>query len=254
MDVPRYAREKSESGIYHIMIRGINRQDIFEDNDDRQRFIETIKKYKTVSKYEVHGYCLMSNHVHMLIKEVEEPISMAIKRICGSYVYWYNMRYNRCGHLFQERYKSEIVEDEGYYLTVLRYIHQNPVNAGLSTHVKEYEWSSYREYIGKTEITDIDLALELFSDDRRKAVELFDKYMNEENDDKCLEYSKKSAKTDKEVRGYFVAAGVNNISDLQHQEKFKRDEIIRVVKSIDGVSIRQLSRITGIPKSVIDRM
>jgi len=73
MDVPRYAREKSESGIYHIMIRGINRQDIFEDNEDRQRFIETIKKYKTVSKYEVHGYCLMSNHVHMLIKEVEEP-------------------------------------------------------------------------------------------------------------------------------------------------------------------------------------
>ena len=71
--MPRYAREKSESGTYHIMIRGINRQDIFEDNDDRQRFIETIKKYKTVSKYEVHGYCLMSNHVHMLIKEVKEP-------------------------------------------------------------------------------------------------------------------------------------------------------------------------------------
>ena len=100
----RYARRKSESGIYHITLRGINRQDIFEDKEDRQRFIETIKHYKTVSQYEIYGYYLMSNHVHLLVGEKDESLATAIKRISGSYVYWYNKKYGRCGHLFQERY------------------------------------------------------------------------------------------------------------------------------------------------------
>lgn len=145
----RYARRKSKSGIYHIMLRGINRQDIFEDDEDRQRLLETIKHYKTVSDYEIYGYCLMSNHVHLLLAEKEEPLSLAIKRISSSYVYWYNWKYGRCGHLFQDRFKSEIVEDEGYLLTVLRYIHQNPVKAGLVKDVKEFAWSSHHEYLGE---------------------------------------------------------------------------------------------------------
>ena len=102
----RYARRKSESGIYHIMLRGINRQDIFEDEEDKKRFIETIKHYKTVSQYEMYGYCLMSNHVHLLVGEKDESLAAAIKRISGSYVYWYNKKYGRCGHLFQERYNE----------------------------------------------------------------------------------------------------------------------------------------------------
>ena len=85
--MPRYARRKSESGIYHIMLRGSNRQDIFGDDEDRQRFIETIKHYKTISHYEIYGYCLMSNHVHLLVGEKDETLATAIKRISGSYVY-----------------------------------------------------------------------------------------------------------------------------------------------------------------------
>mgnify|MGYP000862516675 CR=1 FL=1 len=80
----------------------------------------------------------MSNHVYLLLTETEEPISVAIKRICSSYVYWYNWKYGRCGHLFQERYKSETVENDAYLLTELRYIHQNPVKAGLSRSIRDY--------------------------------------------------------------------------------------------------------------------
>jgi putative transposase len=252
--MPRYAREKSKSGIYHIMLRGINRQDIFEDDEDRQRFIETIKQYKTVNKYEIYGYCLMSNHVHLLLGEKEESLSQAIKRICGSFVYWYNWKYGRCGHLFQERYKSETVEDERYFITVLRYIHQNPVKAGLSRNTGEYIWGSYNEYIKKETITDVNTALEMFSSDRIKAVEQFQKYMNEPNEDKCLEYEEKRKITDNEVKIYLTELGVSNISDLQQSEKNKRNEIIKSMKSIEGITIRQLSRITGISKSVIDRI
>ena len=118
------ARERSNTGIYHIMIRGINRQAIFEDDEDRMRFIDTLREYKDISKYEIYGYCLMYNHMHLLIKEIDESISLIIKRICSSYVHWYNTKNERLGHLFQERFKSEVVENDGYFLTVLRYIRE----------------------------------------------------------------------------------------------------------------------------------
>jgi REP element-mobilizing transposase RayT len=121
------------------MIRGINRQAIFEDDEDRIRFIDTLREYKDISKYEIYGYCLMDNHIHLLIKEIDESISLIIKRISSSYVHWYNTKYERLGHLFQERFRSEVVEDDGYFLTVLRYIHQNPVKAKIAENVGQAE-------------------------------------------------------------------------------------------------------------------
>jgi len=135
----RRARVRSNTGIYHVMIRGINRQAIFEDDEDRIRFIDTLREYKDISKYEIYGYCLMDNHIHLLIKEIDESISLIIKRISSSYVHWYNTKYERLGHLFQERFRSEVVEDDGYFLTVLRYIHQNPVKAKIAENVGQAE-------------------------------------------------------------------------------------------------------------------
>ena len=93
--------KRNNTGIYHIMLRGINRQTIFEDNEDMIRFLDTLARYKDDCLLELYSYCLMGNHVHLLMKTAE-PISKIIKRICSSYVYWYNKRYERCGHLFQE--------------------------------------------------------------------------------------------------------------------------------------------------------
>lgn len=109
------------------MLRGINGQIIFEEDYDKKKFIETIKTYKAISGYKIFAYCLMSNHIHLLIKVEIEDLDLIIKRIAGSYVYWYNWKYKRTGHLFQDRYKSEPVEDDEYFLTVVRYIHQNPM-------------------------------------------------------------------------------------------------------------------------------
>jgi len=129
--MPRQARRKSESGIYHIMLRGINQQQIFEDEEDSLRFLETLLKYKEQCGYEIYAYCLMGNHIHILLKEGKENLTLVLKRIAGSYVYWYNWKYRRSGHLFQDRFKSEPVEDDEYFLTVIRYIHQNPIKAGI---------------------------------------------------------------------------------------------------------------------------
>lgn len=251
--MPRQARKKSATGIYHVMLRGINKQNIFEDDEDRRKFLETIKYYKEISKYEIYSYCLMNNHIHLLVKEMGESISDIVKRISSSYVYWYNQKYARCGHLFQERFRSETVEEGAYFLIVLRYIHQNPVKGGITTGIKKYSWSSYGEYIGDPVFTDVDFALNMFSTDRVKAIQLFQKYMDEENKDQCLEYNQKTAISDQEVMNYIHKLGLGNICELQRLKKEQRDKIIRDMKKLEGITIRQLARVTGISKSVIDR-
>lgn len=252
--MPRHAREKSDIGIFHIILRGINKQTIFEDDEDRERFIETVERFKAVSKYEIYAYCLMSNHVHLLLKENKEPISAAIKRISASYVYWYNSKYGRCGHLFQERYKSEVIEDDAYLLTALRYIHQNPVKAGIARDSQDYKWSSYNDYIKKPTITDVGYILDIFSTNRERALALFIEHNNKQNNDKCLDNEEKVRLSDHEVREYFEKVGIWDISKIRQLERDRRNEIIRTMKIIDGVTVRQLSKLTGISKSVIDRI
>jgi len=148
-------------------MRGINRQRIFEDDEDDEdyeRFIETLKSYKALSGYEIYAYCLMGNHFHLLLKVGKEDLELVVKRIAGSYVYWYNLKYGRCGHLFQDRYKSEVVEEDPYLLTVIRYIHQNPIKAGLCNCVSEYKYSSYGEYIAEdSRLVDVSLGIRMTS-------------------------------------------------------------------------------------------
>lgn len=252
--MPRTPRIRSGSGCYHVMLRGINRQTIFESDDDRHKFISTLKEYIDAEKLILYGYCLMNNHVHLLVKEQEDDISTAIKRISGSYVFWYNKKYERCGHLFQERFKSEPIETDAYLMTALRYIHQNPIKAKLCKDMMDYKWMSYKEYIKKPIIIESEFCLNLFSNNRKTAIELFREYTNEQNEDICLEIDDYYKLTDDEVIEMICDMGVRNISELQQFEKQKRNSILKKMKSIKGVTIRQLARITGISKSLISNL
>ena len=101
--MPRKARIVSATKIYHVMLRGVNQQLIFEDEEDFQYFITILSTCKEICGYKIFAYCLMSNHIHLLIEEGEEALAKIIKRICNRYVYWYNHKYDRIGHLFQRR-------------------------------------------------------------------------------------------------------------------------------------------------------
>lgn len=147
----RGARMKSRSGIYHVMLRGANRQEIFHDDEDCIKFLDIIGKYKMKSGLEVYAWCLMNNHVHLLLKEGNEDISITMKRIGVSFVCHYNWKYKTTGHLFQDRFKSENVETNKYLFTVIRYIHQNPVKAGIVNRVDDWRWSSCLGYYGKND-------------------------------------------------------------------------------------------------------
>ncbi len=129
--MPRRTIHKSNTGIYHVILRGLNKQRIFEDDEDFEKFLKTLETNNESSGYVIYAYCLMTNHIHLLMKEGAEDLGTVFKRVGATYVYWYNWKYSRRGHLFQDRYKSEAVETNAYFLTVLRYIHQNPIKAGI---------------------------------------------------------------------------------------------------------------------------
>jgi len=249
--MPRNARVKSESGIYHIMLRGINQQLIFEDEEDNRKFLEILNDCKAVSGYKLFAYCLMGNHIHLLIKVEKEELEQIFKRIGGRYVYWYNGKYSRVGHLFQDRYKSEPVETDDYFLTVLRYIHQNPVNANISKKVDGYLWSSYNEYINPKvgQLTDIGFVLEMIGKTE------FVRFNNQVNEDKCLELEEKKFRlTDEQAKKEMAKISkCDNSSEFQELDIKKRDKFIKAFKEND-MSVRQISRLTGVNFGIIRKI
>lgn len=257
----RRAREISGTGIYHVMMRGINRQNIFEDDEDFTRFVELL--FQMVCPVDDNGkplpprcifyaYCLMTNHVHLLIREVTESLSSVIKRIGVSYAQYYNKKYQHFGHLFQDRFRSEPVNDNAYFFTLLQYIHQNPVAAGISTDIGSYKWSSWGEYErtgnGIQTICNTKAVLaRLPLDDLRALVnELLPK------NTMILDFdSGSSVKTDEEIKEFLSNNyGLEKPANLQYYAKERRDDILRDAKVFGG-SIRQLVRLTGISFTII---
>ena len=153
--MPRQARKKSATGIYHVMLRGINRSTIFHEDEDRIRFLRNIKDSMTLGDEQaegatkitpaiLHAYCLMDNHAHLLLQEGSGTLSEIMKRIGIRYASYYKWKYQSTGHVFQDRFRSQPVEDDGYFLAVFRYIALNPVRAGVAKEPGEYNWCSYR--------------------------------------------------------------------------------------------------------------
>ena len=207
-------------------------------------------KCKAISGYEIFAYCLMHNHVHLLIKENQEGIAQIFKRIGVRYVSWYNWKYDRRGPLFQDRFKSEPIEDDRYLLAVLRYIHHNPMEAKIVNRLKKYPYSSYPAYAYRKQdaLVDKDMILKMMS------VVQFIKYHQSKTEEKVMEYADESRITDAEGK-----ALINKISGCSNAEEFlkldekKREEYIREIRS-KGMSIRQISRLTGVSIGVIRRI
>ena len=263
--MPRKAREKSGTGIYHVMLRGINHQDIFEERSDYWKFLKLLRLqahpedelgHPLPPHCIVYAYCLMSNHVHLLLRELDEGLTPPIKSISIAYAQYFNLKYERSGHLFQDRFKSEPVNDMGYFATLLRYIHQNPIAAGIASSVDSYTWSSWCEYddtkpcslpvcttqhvfgrISKEDLT------ALVNDPLPKAINILD-FGNETavrvTDDKVREYLQTICDSD-------------NLTEIQHYAKDHRNDIIRMAKEY-GASIRQISRITGVSEGIIRKI
>jgi len=245
----RLPRKKSRTGVYHVMLRGIDKRNIFLHDKDKEKFLYYLFKAKELGGFELYGYCLMDNHVHILLKEGEE-LGKSIKRITVGYVQWHNRKYGRTGHLFQNRYKSEAVENDRYLIAVARYIHQNPVKAKMVEKVEKYKWSSYKDYIfsynNESTETDTEFIMGYFG-----AQEDFQDYMKKPNDDEFLEYETNRNYTEEQLKN--IVGSKMGPEDIAKLPKEERDRIIHDVYELTGASIRQLSRVTGIGRGIIQR-
>lgn len=148
--MPRRKRRESSTGIYHVMARGNNQNWIFKDEQDKGKLYSIIKEVKEDHPFKMYAYCIMNNHYHLMVKEEDHQLNDFIKVINQRYAAYYNKNRHIIGHVFQDRYKSEPVEDNVYFLGLLRYIHLNPVEAGIVQDPYQYKWCSYKEYFYET--------------------------------------------------------------------------------------------------------
>ncbi|NLX83640.1 MAG: transposase [Clostridiales bacterium] len=241
--------------MYHIMLRGTNKQNIFHDQEDYQCFLKGLEKYRLLCGFHLYAYCLMPNHVHLLLREDEEGevIGSIMLRLTTWYVYRYNTKYERSGALFEGRFKSEPVEDDRYFLTVLRYIHRNPVKAGIARSPSQYPFSSFQRYESHDadQLIEKDLLLSLIDQNSLQA-------WHEGTDrEQCLEVSetrKHNRLTDESALQVMKKAG-----KIDHMEQFKQLNEKRQAATIrqmlhSGASYRQTVRLTGISMALVRKM
>ena len=248
--MPRMARRKSQTGIYHVMLRGIDKRDLFLKESDYQKFIDYIQKARDKSEFTVYAYCLMTNHIHILIKTQTETqdIGDIVRRITVGYAQYHNIQNGRTGHLFQNRFRSEAIESDAYFLAVLRYIHQNPLKAGMVQNIEDHKWSSFNAYL-ETDNTLLEttFALGFYRDTKH-----FETFMKQENNDQCLEYNPKRRYSDEDLKE-FVSSFVD-INTLNELDIGSRDKVLANIKEVTTSSNRQLSRVLNIGRGIIEKV
>lgn len=179
--MPRKPRVHYHGALYHVIVRGNNKNYIFKSNEMKLAYLNKIKKY--IAKYEckIYAYVIMDNHAHMLIEVRDIPLSKPMQLIQQTYTQYYNKINERTGHVFEQRYKAILCNKDEYLLSLIKYIHINPVKAGISD--INYKWSSHREYKEyKAIYCDIQFPLSIFSSKKKEAVEMYLKFMNDEDE------------------------------------------------------------------------
>ncbi|MGN0156498.1 MAG: transposase [Lachnospiraceae bacterium] len=251
--MPRHARKKSSTQTYHVVIKGADRQLLFEESKDYLKYLDILEYYKDKFHFELYAYCLMSNHVHLLIHHpTTVTLESIFRHINTTYASWFNSKYNRTGFVQDGRYFSEPVEDNTYLLTAVRYIHYNPTKAGLEKSPGAgYPWSSYHDYKkNSVGLTDINFVLELLG-----TQEQFISMHNIIPDDDCFDIHKFRKRLPDDVAKDIIKqnCACDSVTDFQKLSLIERNKSILLLHK-KGISVRQLNRLTGIPRGVIERL
>jgi len=169
-------------GLYHVVLRGNDGQSIFLENCDRLHFLNLLEEGVARFGHRIHGFCLMDSHVHLAVQVANTPLSQIIQNVSFRHIRRFNLRHRRCGHLFHGRYRAILMEDSVYFLDLIRYIHLNPVRAGLVHRSGQYRWSSYRAYLGEETLPWLSCnhLLGLLCANRHAATQAFEAYVAQE--------------------------------------------------------------------------
>jgi len=248
----RVPREISPTGAYHIMVRGINKQEILMSSDEKTEYLQRLFFLKQEYLILLCAYAIMDNHAHFLLIEQGDEAALAklMLRLNSGYASWYNHRHGRIGTLFQERYCSEVIHNDSQLLTVVRYIHQNPVKIGRSVSY----WTSYNDYLNDSGITDTELVLSMFSPEQAIARKRFSEFVEEENElQVSFDEQKRLRNTDKKIIDIAESiVGKGKVRSLIYLDTENRNEQLKRLKK-SGLTVRQIEKTTGISKSVVSR-
>ncbi len=252
----RKPRIEFEGALYHVIKRGNQRQNIFKDKEDKKRYLTLLSRYKDRYNFSLYAYVLMNNHIHLLLETCETPLSKILQGINQSYTIYFNKKYNTVGHLFQGRYKAILCDRNEYLLTLLKYIHLNPVRAGIVINPDDYRWSSHIFYTKENKESDLIntlYVLRMFSKNKSKARALLRSFVTTEEqtlkkdvygtvgqqllgDEEVInEVSRKSSmritkkRKEREYSLYEITKGLQKIYNIntEHRKKRGKSEKVR---------------------------
>jgi REP element-mobilizing transposase RayT len=248
--MPRNSRQKSYTKVYHIIIRGINKQDIFLDKQDMYKFRKEVERVKEKYKFEIYAYAFMSNHVHFVMYDKNENLSIIMQSLTVSYSSYFNKKYERVGHLFENRFKSHTIENESYLKNVVRYIHKNPENAGL----KPYAWTSYYEYVNNiSNLIETEQVMNLFDNNIDSFKEFHKFYEKYQDYDKGYEMVGK-IQDDEATKIMKEIINEPNLMQIQNYKESNKKEAIEKILKIEGITKVQVARILGINRKTIEKL
>ena len=237
---------------------GIKAISYISEKVENYEFMKELSKTKEKYEYKIYTYCLMPNHIHLVIYDEKDNLSIAIQSLAVSYSSYWNKKYERVGHLFQDRFRSKNVETGSYLKTLCRYIHQNPSKSGISK-MEEYLWSSYREYAkNSNEIVDKKQIFMLFGKNKKEAIEnliQFHKVNEKANGIKeMIEYEMTGRISDEQAKKYIEEIlKIKNIQEIIQYDKVVRNEHLRKLKNVQGISKAQIARVIGISEKIVER-
>ena len=245
-------RTISKTNIYHIIIKGNNDEVIFYDDMDRNVFLERIKITKKEFNYKVYAYCLMSNHVHLVIEVPQEKFSKSIQSLTIRYASYFNKKYDRKGPFVQNRFKSKNIENQRYFLEVCRYVHRNPEKAGMAK-TYAYKWSSYNEYVYKEKVIDREILMHYLDND----INNFITYTNEcdeiEEELYMADFEMIENLSDEEVISIILKKyNIGNVSEIVSFFKIAENkQKLREFKDKPGITRTQIERITRVNRKIL---
>lgn len=236
--MPRIARYLLNTSFFHIMVQGINKEEIFKEPKDKEKYLSIINKYKEIYNIVILAYCIMKNHTHILIySESTENLSVFMHRTNAMYAKYYNLKYSRVGYVFRDRFLSEPIYDERYLYSCINYIHLNPLEAEIVERADEYIYSSYREYINKSGIT----KNKIF----KKFVDIENYMLNERHNDLYMDIDLNITKIIESRVKEFCNIENTNVEEIL-KEKNKLKELIRFLKTGYKITNKDIQKQLGI--------
>lgn len=242
----RKPRIEFQGAFYHVIVRGNQRRNIFKEKHEFFKYLQIIIDYKRSYKYYLYSYVLMSNHIHLLVETRDTPLSKIMQGINQRYTMYYNRKYKTVGHLFQGRYKAILCDRDAYLLSLMKYIHMNPVRAKIAEKVSEYQWSSHHEYAKKTEqkgMIDVDQVLRMFSEGKAEARKLYRAYMGDQVSVKKEDIYRT---VDQRILGeeeFLEEMMERHEIELSHERRageYSMEEIAKAVERITGIKLKQV--------------